>query len=63
MNLNGEKLEGRIIARQLARELQPTELDLVAGAGCTKSTCSASGWDSCDLDQCGDFTQYLPHGS
>ena len=62
MSLNGDKLEGRIIARQLARELQPTELDLVAAAGCTKSTCAGSASDPCDMDICTDSTSHVPSG-
>ncbi|MBL8300638.1 MAG: hypothetical protein JNN30_20050 [Rhodanobacteraceae bacterium] len=46
--------ETRILARSLARELTAEEIDLVSGAGCTRSTCSASDNSSCDLDQCGD---------
>ena len=46
----------RILARSLARELTSDEIAIVSGgASCTKSTCSASDNNSCDLDQCGDF--------
>lgn len=49
----------RILARSLARELTSEEMEIVSGgvkgASCTKSTCSASDNNSCDLDQCGDF--------
>lgn len=48
--------ETRILARSLARELTSAEIDLVSGAGCTKSTCSASDNSNCDLDQCGDLS-------
>lgn len=45
----------RILARSLARELTADELAIVSGGTtCTKSTCSASDNNSCDLDQCGD---------
>lgn len=50
--------ETRILARSLARELTSEEIDLVSGAGCTKSTCSASDNNSCDLDNCGDYHQF-----
>jgi hypothetical protein len=50
----------RILARSLARELTNEEMEIVSGgearaAACTKSTCSASDNNSCDLDQCGDL--------
>lgn len=49
----------RILARSLARELTIEEIEIVSGgaraAACTKSTCSASDNNSCDLDQCGDL--------
>lgn len=45
----------RILARTLARELTNEEMEIVSGGvACTKSTCSASDNNSCDLDQCGD---------
>lgn len=46
----------RILARSLARALTTDEVALVSGGVvCTKSTCSASDNNSCDLDQCGDL--------
>lgn len=45
----------RILARSLARELTSEEIEIVSGgSSCTKSTCTASDNNSCDLDQCGD---------
>jgi hypothetical protein len=54
MEIN-KKEEARILARSLARELTSEEIDLVSGAACTRSTCSASDNSSCDLDNCGDL--------
>lgn len=57
MEMNGND-DTRILARSLARELTSEEIAIVSGglaATCTKSTCSASDNNSCDLDQCGDY--------
>lgn len=46
----------RILARSLARELTAEEMSLIAGGiACTRSTCSGSDNNSCDLDNCGDL--------
>jgi len=57
---NSNMLEGRILARHLAREMSVAETEDVSGGiirdpRCTNSFCTASGWNPCDLDQCGDW--------
>jgi hypothetical protein len=50
-----ETNEERILSRSMARELSEEEMEFVSGGfTCTKSTCSGSDNNSCDLDQCGD---------
>lgn len=59
MELSNSKGNVRILARSLARELTAAELELVSGgdtSGCSKSTCSGSDNNSCDLDNCHDNT-------
>ncbi len=50
----------RILARKLARELDPLEMDLITGAcGTGWSVCGASDNYSCDLDT---YEDYSPQG-
>jgi len=62
MEMNGND-GSRILARSLARELTSDEIAIVSGGvACTKSTCSASDNNSCDLDQCGDTSSVSASG-